>query len=113
MDQKNGEIHRMGETIRLLRQRRRLSREQLSAQSGVSLEALEHYENNTWRPGAEMAGKLAAALQVTALELVNGISILHAPGGQTLLVSHMEGNEIRVVGCITEPDAGREEKEHD
>ena len=51
----------MGEALRLLRQRARLSRDDLAARAGVSAGAISNYENDVSAPSAAVLRKLTLA----------------------------------------------------
>jgi transcriptional regulator with XRE-family HTH domain len=63
----------IGEALRLLRHRARLTRDALAKESGVSAGAISNYENDVSAPSAatlrRLALVLAAALETDALEL--------------------------------------------
>lgn len=112
----SGSHPQYGDTIRLLRAKKGLTREELAQALEVSPEAIDHYENNTWRPGTPTLVRLSEALGVTIPELTGGCSLLYDECGHMLIVRHVGGNQIKVVGTVREEDlhrsAAREGKEN-
>ncbi|HWR38088.1 MAG TPA: helix-turn-helix transcriptional regulator [Patescibacteria group bacterium] len=115
MNEKRNTWIQTGDTIRLLRLQHKLTVAQLAERSGVSIEAIDHYENNVWRPGEEIMARLATVFGITAAEFANGVSILYEEDQDVLLVSHLGSNRIRVIGRIKMPnpiDGGWEGNKH-
>ena len=92
----------LGDTIRMFRLGRELTPEQLGEAIGISTQAIEYYESNTWRPGTEVMLRLAQALQVSITELIEGSSILYTEAGEMLIVRHSGSNQIKVIGRVKE-----------
>jgi transcriptional regulator with XRE-family HTH domain len=92
----------LGETIRLLRVTQGMTPEQLAGAVGVADESIRRYEENSWHPGTEVMSRLAKVLGVSVMELVTGYSILLDEADNMLMVRHMGGNVIRVIGQVTE-----------
>lgn len=101
----------LGATIQTLRLERRLTEEELGRQVGVSESAIQMYERNAWQPGTEVLQNIAKALGVSTAELTEGYSILVDEEGKMLLVRHLGGNLIRVVGEVKEEMAEHYRKE--
>lgn len=59
-----------GERIRHIRNERGISQKQLSEMCGLSEPAIRNYELGNRKPSAQILDKIAAALTVTAAELV-------------------------------------------
>ncbi|CUH95224.1 hypothetical protein P22_1294 [Propionispora sp. 2/2-37] len=93
----------IGDTIRMLRDARGMTPEQLAEAVGISLQAVENYEGNIWRPGAKIIEKMAKYLCVTTQEIMNGYSLLYDDERcEILVVRNMGGNRIRMIGRITD-----------
>lgn len=92
----------LGDTIKMFRLERELTPEQLGEEIGISTMAIEYYESNTWRPGTEIMLRLAQAFGVSLTELIEGSSILYTETGEMLIVRHMGGNQIKVIGRVKE-----------
>lgn len=92
----------LGDTIRMFRLERELTLEELGEAIGVSTTAVEYYESNTWRPGTEVMLRLAQFFAVSITELIEGSSILYTEAGEMLIVRHLGGNQIKVVGRVKE-----------
>ena len=62
----------VGARIRLLRKRRKMSREQLGKAIGVTFQQIQKYENGKNRVGASRLHRIAIALDVPITELFDG-----------------------------------------
>jgi transcriptional regulator with XRE-family HTH domain len=60
----------IGESISKLRQERNLSQEELAESIGVSVGAVEKYEENIWRPGQPILARMAILWGITVQELI-------------------------------------------
>jgi transcriptional regulator with XRE-family HTH domain len=88
----------IGDNIRILRLERGFSIEELANAVGISVNAIEHYENNTWRPGVEVAARIADIFGITVMELVTGFSLLYDEATNKMhLIRHMGDNRIRTI----------------
>lgn len=93
----------IGDTIRMLRDARGFTPEQLAENVGVSLQAIENYEANIWRPGTKIISKIAECFGVTLKEIMNGYSLLYDDEQHEILVArNMGGNRIRVIRRVKE-----------
>ncbi len=91
-------VHEIGDTLRLLRSEKCASLETVAEAIGVSVSAIEHYENNTWCPGKSVLEKLAAFFGVTVAEIENGYSVMFDHTTRDMLiVRQMSGNQISIV----------------
>jgi transcriptional regulator with XRE-family HTH domain len=64
----------VGERIRLLRKRRKMSQSDLGQAIGVTFQQIQKYENGKNRVGASRLHLVATALTVTITELFDGAS---------------------------------------
>ncbi|SDF13533.1 helix-turn-helix domain-containing protein [Sporolituus thermophilus] len=88
----------IGDNIRLLRIAKGLSQEQLAERVGISLLAIQYYEENKWRPGTETISRLADALGVTIPDLVGGCDCVCDDDGDLILVRKDCGCHLKVYG---------------
>ena len=92
----------LGDTIRMFRLERQLTTKGLGEAVGISAMAIEYYESNTWRPGTEVMTRLATVFGISLAELIAGASILYTEAGEMLIVHHLGGNQIKIVGRVKE-----------
>lgn len=90
----------LGDTIKMFRLEKNLTPEQLGEAIGISTQAIEYYESNTWRPGTEVMLRLAQTFQVSITELIEGSSIFYTETGEMLIVRHLGGNQIKIIGRV-------------
>lgn len=88
-------------TIRMLRDTRGLTPEQLAETIGISLQAVENYEANIWRPGTKIISKMAECFGITITEITNGYSLLYDDEQhEILVVRNMGGNQIKMISRV-------------
>lgn len=92
----------LGDTIKMFRLERKLTPEELGEAIGISTMAINYYESNTWRPGTEVMLRLAQVFRVNLRELIEGSSILYTETGEMLIVRHLGGNQIKILGRVKE-----------
>ena len=97
----------IGDTLRLIREGKGVSQEELALTVGISPEAIGHYEDNSWRPGTPILVRLAEALGTTIPELTGGCNLLAVECGHLLIVRHIGSTQIEVVGTVNEEDIPR------
>jgi transcriptional regulator with XRE-family HTH domain len=90
----------IGDKIRLLRVEKGISEEELAVAVGVSALAIQNYEDNRWRPGTQIISRIANALQVTILDLVEECDAICDQDGDIILVKKNCGCQLRVVGAF-------------
>jgi transcriptional regulator with XRE-family HTH domain len=101
MKRSGGKMQGIGDTLRMMRVQRGFTPEQVAEVIGVSKQTVSKYEDDIWRPGTELMRKLADCFGVTMQEIINGYSLLcDDKNGEILVVRHMEGNRIRVIGRV-------------
>lgn len=92
----------LGDTIKMFRLERGLTPAELGEAINLSTMAIEYYESNTWRPGTEVMLRLAKVFRVSLTELIEGSSILYTETGEMLIIRHMGGNQVKVLGRVKE-----------
>lgn len=92
----------IGDKIRMWRNARGITPEELSEAAGVSLLAIQYYEENKWRPGTGTLVRLADALHVAILDLVEGYKAIY-DNGDMLLVENDCGH-VKVLGRFPKKD---------
>lgn len=90
----------IGDTLQLLRRQKGFSRLQLAEKAGVSLQAIEAYEEERWRPGTKTLQSLALALNVGIDEIVKGCDLMYTEDGEVLLICHTGKHSIKVMGRV-------------
>jgi transcriptional regulator with XRE-family HTH domain len=90
----------IGDRIRLLRSEKGLTRQDLADAAGLSAGAIEQYEDGRWRPGSDTIARLASALQVTVVDLVEDCDALRQQNGDVILVEKNSGCRLKVFGVI-------------
>ena len=83
---------KFNERLKELREKSKLTQEQLAKISGVSSRMIQRYEYGTSRPRLDAAEKLAKALNVTTDQLLGNGDMLYMPIGT--------GEPVRVQGCF-------------
>ncbi|MDP4128072.1 MAG: helix-turn-helix transcriptional regulator [Bacillota bacterium] len=90
----------IGDNIRRLRENSQLSREEVAAKVGIGLDAIEHYESNTWRPGLEVTVKLAKLFQATVVDIMDDCQLHLDPITRDTLIVQSDGRHVRVIGVL-------------
>ena len=90
----------IGDTLQLLRRQKGLERLQLAEKVGVSVQAIEAYEEDRWRPGTKTLQALALALNVGIDEIVKGCDLMYTEDGEMLIICHTGNRSIKVMGRI-------------
>lgn len=90
----------IGDTLQLLRRQKGISQQALAEAVGVSLQAIEAYEQDRWRPGTPTLQRLAQALGVGMEQIIKGCELLYTEEGEILLVCHSGAHSIKVVGRV-------------
>jgi transcriptional regulator with XRE-family HTH domain len=89
-----------GNKLRLLRDEKGLSQTTLAEAAGVSADAIQHYEDNTWRPGTGTISRLADALDVTVCDLVEECEAICDKNGDVILVEKNTGCRLKILGVV-------------
>lgn len=88
----------IGRNIHTLRDARGMSQAELASAVGVSLLAIQSYEEDKWRPGTATISRLAAALQVPIPDLVGGCNVVYDANGDLILTEKDCGCQLVVLG---------------
>lgn len=89
--------------LRTLRNGKGISREALAEAAGISIAAIENYEENKWRPGTGTISRLADALDVTVGDLVEECEAICDHNGDVILVEKNTGCRLKVFGVLRNP----------
>ncbi|XEQ95186.1 hypothetical protein SCACP_40980 [Sporomusa carbonis] len=88
----------IGKNIRTWRTMRGLSQEELAVAVGISLSAIQFYEEEKWRPGTPVISRLAEVLQVTIPDLVGNCKEIYDDNGDLILIEKDCGCQVVVLG---------------
>jgi transcriptional regulator with XRE-family HTH domain len=88
----------IGRNIHRLRDARGMSQEDLANAVGVSLLAIQSYEEDKWRPGNTTISRLAEALQVPIPDLVGSCNAVYDESGDLILTEKGCGCQLVVLG---------------
>lgn len=91
----------LGDTIRSCRTSKGLTQAELAAAVGVSTIAIQHYEENKWKPGRTTISRLADALQVAVVDLFEGCKAIYDDNGDIIIVEKDCWCQIKVVARIS------------
>lgn len=90
----------LGDTIRSCRTSSGLTQEELAAAVGVSTIAIQHYEENKWKPGMNTISRIADALQVSVVDLFEGYKAIYDDSGDIIIVEKDCWCQIKVVARV-------------
>ena len=89
-----------GNKLRLLRDGKGISQTTLAEAAGVSTGAIQHYEENIWRPGMGTICRLASALDVAVCDLVEECEAICDKNGDVILVEKNTGCRLKIFGVV-------------